>query len=192
MTDFDADEKVPPLKPGLFSRGKLTDYAIAGGGVALALMAAFFPWYVFFNEDQFTYRAGQPIASRDLPELPARPVVNAAPSAIPDSDAAETTVDAPDPLTTATVPEEKAPVENPVDAEKALEQPLPRNTDFRLLHVANGQALIEFANGIYVARTGERLPDDSVISTMEQRDGTWVIVTDKGTVIPVQSDDARP
>src|SRR3546814_3919509 len=59
-------------------------------------------------------------------------------------------------------------------------QPFPGRGDFRLLHVANGRALIEDGSGMYMVRVGSILPDNSKLATIEQRDGKWVIVTSSG------------
>ena len=53
---------------------------------------------------------------------------------------------------------------------------------FRLLHVANGRALIEDKAGMYLVRIGSILPDNSRVATLEQRDGKWVIVTSTGDI----------
>lgn len=86
-----------------------------------------------------------------------------------------------DPVKTATVPNlgregRSGTPENP------LEQPLPAPSGFRLMHVANGRALIEDASGMYIVRVGSILPDNSRLATLEQRDGEWVIVTSNGEV----------
>jgi hypothetical protein len=180
MTDFDADEPVPPLGPK--SKGLFTaDRVIGWSGAALALTAAFFPWYVFFNEDKFGLEYIRQIASRDLPEWAGRPVVNASPSGIGDRDKNAALPRPEDLIITGTVPNES-------DEEKQEEasipaQPLPAAPRaFRLLHVVKAQAMIEDRTGIYVVRIGDTLPDLSKIASLEQRDGKWVVVTDKGTV----------
>jgi hypothetical protein len=50
------------------------------------------------------------------------------------------------------------------------------------LHVVKGQAMIEDRTGVYVVREGDTLPDLSKVTSLEERDGKWVIVNDKGTV----------
>jgi RPA family protein len=62
------------------------------------------------------------------------------------------------------------------------DQPFPASSGFKLLHVANGRALIEDTTGMYVVRVGSVLPDESRLATIEQRDGKWVIVTSKGDI----------
>ena len=49
----------------------------------------------------------------------------------------------------------------------AEEQPFPATSGFRLLHVANGRALIEDCSGMYIVRIGSILPDNSRLATLE-------------------------
>ena len=58
VTEIEADEPVAPLRPVPQERGRisLTDRILGATGVALACAAAFFPWYVFFNEEKFGVR----------------------------------------------------------------------------------------------------------------------------------------
>jgi hypothetical protein len=39
---------------------------------------------------------------------------------------------------------------------------------------------------MYIVRIGSVLPDNSRLATLEQRDGSWVIVTSNGEVISVE------
>lgn len=181
MTDFDADEPVSPLAPkrkGLFT----ADRVIGWSGAALALIAAFFPWYVFFNEDKFGLDYIRQIASRDLPEWAGRAVVNASPSGIGDRDKNAALPRPEDQIITGTVPNEEAAEESNQEASVPA-QPFPAAPRaFRLLHVIKDKAMIEDRTGIYVVHAGDTLPDLSKVASLEQRDGKWVIVTDKGTV----------
>ena len=61
-------------------------------------------------------------------------------------------------------------------------QPFPGRSDFKLLHVANGRALIEDQGGMYMVKVGSILPDESRVATLEQRSGKWVIVTSNGKI----------
>ena len=181
MTDFDADEPVPPLPPR--RRGFWTaDRVIGWSGAALALIAAFFPWYVFFNEDKFGIEYIRQIASRDLPEWAGRPVVNASPSGIGDRDRNAALPRPEDQIITGTVPADD-PAEERAEEASIPAQPFPAAPrTFRLLQVVKDKALIEDRTGIYVVRTGDTLPDLSKVSSLERRDGQWVIVTDDGTI----------
>lgn len=159
------------------------DGALVAAGFGLAAFAAFFPWYVFFNQEKFGIAPVQLNATRDLPETPGRNVVSVSPLAIPDQDDGAMPPSDFDPVMTATVPglgaEEKgAPVRKTEPS-----QPFPGSPEFRLLHVANGRALIEDPSGMFLVRIGSVLPDNSRLAALEKRDGKWVIVTSDGKVI---------
>lgn len=182
MTDFDADQPVQPIRRpagGGYSTG---DKIIVGSGVLLAAMAAFFPWYVFLNPGKFSVPALWEGSTRNLPETAAKEVKNVSPAAMVDDDD-EPSLGGVDPLATATVPGLGKERTLGVPIETGLDQPLPVATGFRLMHVANGRALIEDARGMYIVRVGSILPDNSRLATLEQRNGNWVIVTSNGDVI---------
>ena len=64
------------------------------------------------------------------------------------------------------------------------EQPFPPEINaFRLVHVANGRAMIADDSGLWVVQRGSRLPDNSRVAGIEQRDGKWVLVTSADKVI---------
>ena len=182
VTDFDADQSIPPMKRSEKGRYSAGDKVLVGAGVLLAAMAAFFPWYVFLNPDKFSVPALWEGATRDLPETAAKEVMSVSPAAMVDNDS-DPGLESVDPVATATTAgggKEKslgAPVET------GLDQPLPASSGFRLMHVANGRALIEDASGMYIVRVGSILPDNSRLATLEQREGAWVIVTSNGDVI---------
>ena len=181
MTDFDADKPVQPLRRTSAARYGMGDKLLAGTGVLLAMMAAFFPWYVFLNPDSFSIPKLWDGTTRDLPETPAREVMNVSPAVMVDNDQRPTEGGL-DPLSTATVPGTGEKKQDGLSGEVALSQPLPVATGFRLMHVANGRALIEDSSGMYIVRVGSILPDNSRLATLEQRDGKWVIVTSNGDV----------
>ncbi|KPF42060.1 hypothetical protein [Rhizobium sp. AAP43] len=182
MTDFDADEPVMPIKSTRESRRVPTiDRLLGLTGVAMAFAAAMFPWYVFFNSEKFGIRPAEWASTRDLPEGPGRNVFSVSPLALVDKDDSGTPPEAPvDQIITATVP--TLGREQAVGPEKELSQPFPGQKGFRLLHVANGRALIEDTDGMYLVRVGSILPDESRVATLEQRDGKWVIVTSTGAI----------
>jgi len=185
MTDFDADEPVAPPRPLLIHRRVPTiDRLLAFTGIALACGAALFPWYVFFNEEKFGIRVADWERTRDLPEGPGRNVFSVSPLALVDRDDeggdgngnAEV-----DQIVTATVP--TLGLKPPESLDTQPSQPFPGKSGFRLLHVANGRALIEDKAGMYLVRVGSILPDNSRVATLEQRDGKWVIVTSAGEIV---------
>ena len=154
-------------------------------GFMLATAAAFFPWYVFFNQESFGIAPMGYADSRDLPETPGRSVVSVSPLAIPDENDGLAPGSAFDPIVTATVPgpgEETAAALSATSEDPA--QSFPGKPHYRLLHVANGRALIEDRSGMYIVRIGSVLPDNSRLASLEERDGKWVIVTSNGEVIP--------
>lgn len=178
MNDKDADEIVRQHKGG--NRMPLADQALVGTGIALAGAAFFFPWYAFLHQEKFALPALWQGSARDLPAKIGTPGMASAPQAAP-SEAARTlaadTNAAVDLLTTATVPQ---PVEKDVEARP--DQPFPGANNFKLIHVAGGRALIEDVSGMYVVRVGSPLPDNSRLATLEERDGSWVMITSNGDV----------
>jgi hypothetical protein len=181
MTDFDADETVaPPAKEK--KKFWTSDRIIGYSGAALALSAAFFPWYVFFNSAKFSIDATVSLISRNFPGWAERSTFSQSPSAFANDGTSAADKAAQDPLLTGTVPGlDDARIKR--DDAEAVEQPFPNSaTNFHLLHVSKGKALIEDDNGVYVVGPGSPLPDLSKVASLEQRDGEWVIVTDKGEV----------
>lgn len=180
MTDYEADKTIPPMKRPE-TGGSFGDRLLVTAGVTLAALAAFFPWYVFLNPQEFSVPPLWQGNTRDLPETPAREVMSVSPAAMVDDDDADKAGDV-DPVKTATVPNLGLEKKTGATPEKSLDQPLPAPTGFRLMHVANGRALIEDASGLYIVRVGSILPDSSRLATLEQRDGEWVIVTSNGDI----------
>ncbi|TPM36966.1 hypothetical protein [Mesorhizobium sp. B2-3-4] len=151
-----------------------SDLVIAALGVTLGLICALFPWYIFFNQDQFGVQAikfggtgtnsgragGGVVAARSAP-LTAKDVPNAG-------------VDL---LATGTV-QDDSKQEPPGD------QPFPADVaKFRMVHVANGRAMIEDDTGLWMVQRGSTLPDSSKVSAIEQRNGKWVMLTSTNQVI---------
>jgi hypothetical protein len=161
------------------------DRVLLAAGITLAAASAFFPWYVFFNEDKFGLSADPMARTRDLPPGPGRQVFSVSPLAMIDSTEDEPVpADPLDALTTATASslgdeKEAGPLPQ--------EQPFPGKGGFRLLHVANGRALIEDGSGMYMVRIGSILPDNSKLANLEQRSGRWVIVTSTGEIYQDQA-----
>lgn len=179
LTDYDADETIHQRKreAGM----PVVDKALAATGIVLAALATVFPWYAFFNQDKFTMPALWQGSTRDLPEKPARGVLSVSPLAMSDMDGE--TVAAIDQLTTATVPSlGGGPAAGGTAPKEGLEQPFPGKSGFKLMHVANGRALIEDTTGMYIVRIGSILPDNTRLATLEERDGHWVMITSNGEV----------
>jgi hypothetical protein len=147
------------------------DAVMVSLGVSLAVVCALFPWYIFYNPEQFGIRAlqfqgnrsnavpgslspqpsriGQPIAVQDIPTLDVHMIA------------------------TGTLREDGQP-----QAVDLADQPFPPDTvEYRLVHVANGRAMIADDAGLWIVQIGSRLPDSSHVASIEQRDGQWVLVT---------------
>lgn len=165
-----------------YSRG---DKILFASGITLSLVCAFFPWYVFLNQDQFGIRAVQ------LGDVPSS-------GPIPDDAIPAGRIEAPIPVqalakgqeeldtfatgTLQDVDEEKKPHEREDD------QPFPLpDVAFRLVHVANGRAMIEDDSGLFVVQRGSTLPDSSRVTAIERRGSRWVVVTSNGRVLEVGS-----
>jgi hypothetical protein len=155
------------------SADRRSDFVIAALGITLGLICALFPWYIFFNQEQFGVQAikfggsgsnsgregGGVVAQRSGP-LTAKDVPN------PEIDL----------FATGTVEDDPAPP--PAD------QPFPAAaSEFKMVHVANGRAMIEDDTGLWVVQRGSVLPDSSRVASIEQRGGKWVIVTSTDKVI---------
>ena len=87
-------------------------------------------------------------------------------------------------LSTGTLPQRGDP---PVEASPLSEQPFPGQdrptTEYRLVHVANGRAMLEDENGLWVIQPGAHLPDESRVVSIERRGTAWVVVTDRNRSI---------
>ena len=159
-------------------RGDLT---VAALGVTLGLICALFPWYIFFNQDKFGVqefvfegnRSGKrPSEVAYQPQLITKPFST---GDVPKMDL--------DFFPTATLPDED---EQP-RAVPTSEQPFPPDrVGFRLVHVANGRAMIEDGDGLWVVQPGSRLPDASQVASIEQRNGRWVLVTTHDKVVGIE------
>jgi hypothetical protein len=153
-----------------------SDFVIAALGITLGLICALFPWYIFFNQEQFGVQAvkfggGGSNAGR----------VGGG-SLLENADAPLTEKDIPavDLFATGTLQDP----EDPSQAPGVDQQPFPADVaKFRVVHVANGRAMIEDDAGLWVVQRGSLLPDSSRVSAIEQRGGKWVLVTSTDHVI---------
>ena len=189
MTDYEFDyaDEDAPVSPiaGPATKSIWADRMLAISGIAIAAAAAFFPWYVFFNEDKFSIKVAAIDHTRDLPHTGPRQVFSVSPIAMINKNKNPNPQPAPiDQLTTATV--SKLGKERDSQPLPIADQPFPGQTGFRLLHVANGRAMIEDNSGMYMVRVGSILPDKSRLASLEQRDGQWVIITSRGDVLQPQ------
>lgn len=160
-----------------YSRGDLVLFA---SGIVLSGFCAFFPWYVFFNQDQFGIRAVklENIPSSGRTPRGAIPADRAA-SEQAARDNRETDLDT---FTTGTTP----PTSSEDDDPRTVEQPFPAPVpEFELVHVANGRAMIQDDQGLYVVQRGSLLPDNSRVAKIEKRNGSWVLVTTADRVLEI-------
>ncbi|MBA3448736.1 MAG: hypothetical protein H0T56_14250 [Pseudaminobacter sp.] len=165
------------------ARSSRGDLVIAGFGIALGLGCALFPWYIFYNQDQFGIRAmkfgGNSGEQSDPVVLGSQGDRIGAPIEADDIPSMEL-----DLFATGTLASEKA--EGEQGAPGLVEQPFPgAAADFRVIHVANGRAMIEDDAGLWLVQRGSLLPDDSRVTAIEQRAGAWVLVTSANRVIGV-------
>lgn len=151
--------------------------------VGFSMLCAAFPWYVFFNQDKFGVNVAGWERLRDVRH--ARPAGEAGIGALrdPQQDEVERPLlreMEPDRLITATIP--STPSGTGSDAGGFQDQAFPGGAEFKLLHVANGRALIENGSGIFLVQIGSKLPDSSRLAGLRQRNGKWEIVTSAGKV----------
>lgn len=159
------------------SNDRRGDLVIAGLGIALGLGCALFPWYIFLNQEKFGIRALEfsgggkagRTASISLKDRGDYPAGQAA-----DDELAIGTLD---PFPTGSLPDRRMAI-------PPAEQPFPASAiEFRLVHVANGRAMIADDSGLWVVQRGSSLPDDSRVASIEQRAGKWVLVTTTDRVL---------
>lgn len=164
-------------------RERSSDTIVAGLGIMLGLVCAFFPWYVFFNQEKFGIRAVQfsgGNGTRLAPdELTYQPSLVGKGFAIEDVPLLQL-----DRIATGTVP----PDADPASGEMSLaNQPFPGELapepEYQVVHIANGRAMIEDREGLYVVQTGSILPDKSRVASIEKRNGNWVMVTSSDKVM---------
>lgn len=164
------------------------DFLLAVVGVFLALSSAFFPWYVFVNQEKFSVKEMAYGDDRILPGTwQGRSVVNVSPQAIPGRDIGVKNAPLPpDGITTASIPDtvgEPDQKKNENKSEASGQQPFPFNPKYRLLHVVNGRALIEDPSGTYIVQVGSVLPDNSRLAALEERKNGWALITSEGVVL---------
>ncbi len=158
-----------------------SDIVVAALGITLGLTCALFPWYIFFNQEQFGVREfvfegrGSVTPPSNLVYQPALINQPFSTGEVPKMNL--------DFFPTATLPGE----EDEVRAVPASEQPFPSDLiSFKLVHVANGRAMIQDEDGLWVVQRGSRLPDASEVASIEQRGGNWVLVTTLDKVVELQ------
>ncbi len=176
-----AETTTPAQEAG--RRDRRSDLTLAALGVTLGLICALFPWYIFFNPDEFGVRAmrfGGSGGGTEPIVLGAQPERVGATVAIQEPLLMEL-----DLRTTGTATSDRTE-EGDEDTPGLAEQPFPTPVaSFRLVQIANGRAMIEDDTGLFVVQAGSALPDSTRVKAIEQRDGRPVLVTDSGTVLEI-------
>lgn len=178
---FRRQPKPSMVGSGYVLRDSRSDLTVAALGITLGLICALFPWYIFFNPDQFGVRAvkfsgqGQqagPITLYPQPDRIGAPM-----------ESADLPPNRLDLFATGTA---TANFDRKGRLPGVDEQPYPVDIPpFRLVHVANGRAMIADDTGLWLVQRGSTLPDNSKVAAIEQREGAWVLVTSDDRVIPL-------
>ena len=144
----------PPAK-----RDRRSDLTVAALGITLGLICALFPWYIFFNQDEFGIRAMKfegteaetgPILLGSQPRARRRTQRR-----WPRFRRWSSTS-----FATGTTPDDTD--ENEHGTPGVTGQPFPPlPVNFRLVHVANGRAMIEDDSGLFVVQRGSRAAGQS-------------------------------
>jgi hypothetical protein len=175
--DWGPPPKVQFPRPDKKKRHR-SDFVVAALGVVLGLTCALFPWYIFFNQDQFGVQA---ISFGGRGHNAGRIMVDPKPGEDASDVARQEISKNLDLFSTGTVP---AKPETPDQAPGIDQQPFPAEAaEFRLVHVANGRAMIEDDAGLWIVQQGSSLPDSTHVKSIEQRKGRWVLVTSADRVI---------
>ncbi len=167
-------------QPPAAKRDRRSDLTVAALGVTLGLICALFPWYIFFNPDEFGVRAMKfggnggetgPIMLGSQPQRVGAPSSQEIPPMKLDL------------LATGTAQREEGDKDEH-GTPGLTEQPFPPPlVAFKLVHIANGRAMIEDDSGLFIVQRGDILPDSSRVASIEEREGRWVLVTDVGLVL---------
>jgi len=159
-----------------------SELATAALGITLGLVCALFPWYVFYNPDQFGIRAMKFTGQNKLATGPSGL------STLPDKVGLPMSADVQlplDPFSTGSLPFPMRDKE--ATAAALVDQPFPAETaPFRVIHATLGRAMIEDDGGLYVVQPGSVLPDNSRVEAIEQRDGGWIVMTSNDAVLTVE------
>jgi hypothetical protein len=158
-----------------------SDLTLAALGIVLGTTCAVFPWYIFLNQEKFGVRSFVFDSSRgDNPAARAAVQPNAIGKAFANSEVPKLNLDF---FPTATLPTN----EDEIRAVPSSDQPFPLDlVPFQLVHVANGRAMIEDSDGLWVVQRGSRLPDGSRVVSIEKRNGDWILETTLDAVIKLQ------
>lgn len=171
---------VPPQAP--FPRiekgDRRSDFVVAALGVTLSLICALFPWYIFFNQEQFGVQA---IKFGGKGDNAGRLVTESRSGSDPTPLGIQEISKNLDLFTTGNVPDD-------MQKESPGAQPFPGDAiAFKLVHIANGRAMIEDNTGLWIVQNGSKLPDSSRVTSIEQRGDKWVLVTSTNKVFEISN-----
>jgi hypothetical protein len=165
-------------------RDRRSDLTIAALGVTLGLICALFPWYIFFNPEEFGVRAmkfGGSGGGTEPIMLGAQPDRVGAPVAVQELPPMEL-----DLRTTGTAEKEPEDGGGGDPSLDLTDQPFPPPVvSFKVVQIANGRAMLEDSTGLFIVEAGSVLPDSTRVKSIEQRDGRPVLVTESGVELEI-------
>jgi len=173
MATKKAHVKFPLRMPG---RWRASDIGLGAAGIALAGLAAWFPWHVYSHPASYGppkmrfSRAGE-IAGETEDRIGGRTVGRLFLRA-DDTDGIDRTP-------VGSVPPKGNRVAVPSD------QPFPGDENIHVVLIANRRALIRDGDVLYPVAVNSLLPGGSRVASFTERGGEWVLVTSRQQVIPV-------
>ena len=155
------------------------DFLMTVAGAALGVTCALFPWYIFFNQEQFgppamKFAGTEVEASGD--DATATPILPRGNSEVRITGIPSLELDY---SPTGSLPRVFSGPATPLPDQPFPQEPAP----FKVIHVTAGRAMIEDDSGIWVVQRGSTLPDKSNVELIERRDGEWVVVTSNEAVL---------
>jgi hypothetical protein len=174
----------PPLDQALAGPGLRSniDILLAAAGVAIALSSMAFAGYMVADADRPPRIAGMEYLS--VFAKPNHSLSADAQAAPPPSvqAAINLAAQAIDPTPTGSIPEKGAigPSVNLIVAPMRGIDLRPSSSPYKLLDVANGEALVQSDVGFRHVRAGDTLPEYGRINAIEKRGDHWVMLTQNG------------
>lgn len=168
------------------TEGRRSDLTVAALGITLGLCCALFPWYIFFNQEKFGIKAVKFEGTKGQQQQVSTTSTASRIGAPSETAVEDTFLPASlDLFATGTaVTEDGEPAVE--DAEK---QDFPgAAVEYRMVYASAGRAMIADDTGFWVVQRGSLLPDNSTVASIEQRDGSWVLVTSTRQVIPLTTE----
>jgi hypothetical protein len=168
-----------------FARASIVDRVLTASGVAIACSSLAFAGYMLADSDRAPRIAGMEYLS--IFARPSHSLATAAQIKAPDV-AEATNQPAPqsvDPTPTGSILDKAAagrPVNLILTPIRDVD-PMAPSSPYRLLDVANGEALIANRSGFRRVKTGDVLPDLGRVNTIEKRGDHWVVLTQKGAAL---------